>query len=84
MLHTAIINPILILKKINQKLSGLRFNIVLSQIIYHSFDHAKVFVIVTKSRFFHETKNLCNQGEKTAQDLCLKVQVQTCCMVKFT
>ena len=84
MLHKAIINPILIYKEIKQKLSGRRFNIVLSQIICHSFDHAKLFVIVTTSRFFHETKNLCNQGEKVSRDLCSKVQVQTCCMVKFT
>ena len=84
MLHKVVISPILIFEKINQKLTGLRSNIVLSQMIYHSFDHAKVFVIVTTSRFFHETKNSCNQGEKVSRDLCLKVQVQTCCMVKFT
>ena len=62
MLCKAINNQISI--KNDQKLSGLRFIIVLPQIIFHSFDHAKVFVMVTISRSLHEMKKLMQPRRK--------------------
>ena len=70
----AIVNPIS-MNAINQKSSGLWLYIEVSEMIYHVFDHAKLFVIATTSCPFHAKNVHATKEKKIFQNLCLKVQV---------
>ena len=77
-----IVNPIWI-NATNQKSTGLWFYIEVSEIIYHVFDHAKLFVIATTSCPFHAKNFHATKEKKNVSRFMFESPSLNLYMVKF-